>query len=209
MIQSKDLTFSYSDEKLFHLPDLYCDKGQALLIKGDSGKGKTTFLHLLSGILRPHTGQVTINSTDIVKLSNRKLDRFRGQNIGVIFQTSFFLNSLTVLENLTMTSWLAFGKKHTDSSLELLDELSLLDQKDKLITQLSIGQQQRVSIARALLNRPKVIFADEPTSSLDDNNAQRVIDLLIKWSKKLESALVIVTHDGRLTAQFSNQLTLV
>ena len=191
------------------MPDVFCQAGNTLLVTGNSGKGKTTYLHILAGLLKPSSGQVTIDNIDVTKLSEQKTDAFRGKNIGVVFQKSHFIASLTVLENLEMASWLATGKKHTKRAKNLLEKLDVLDQATKLVSQLSVGQQQRVSIARALMNKPKVLLADEPTSSLDDKNAEKVIDLLENLAKEYQAALLIVTHDSRIKQRFTNQITMV
>jgi putative ABC transport system ATP-binding protein len=209
MISTKNLRFSYSKDQEFIFPDLYCEAGSTLLITGDSGKGKTTYLHILAGLLQPKSGEIIIDNTDLVSLSEKTTDKFRGKNIGVVFQKSYFIAALTVLENLQMASWLATGKKHTKRAKRLLEQLGIENQASKLPSQLSIGQQQRVSIARALMNEPKVLLADEPTSSLDDKNAEKVIDLLTSLSKEYKSALLIVTHDSRIKERFINKITLV
>jgi ABC-type lipoprotein export system ATPase subunit len=209
IISAENITFSYSKEQLFLMPNLYCSAGSTILITGDSGKGKTTYLHILAGLLKPTTGKIMIDGTNILALSESKNDKFRGQNIGVVFQKSHFISALTVLENLEMASWLALGKKNTARAITLLQQLDIARQANKLPSQLSIGQQQRVSIARALMNEPKVLLADEPTSSLDDKNADKVIELLTSLSKEYKAALIIVTHDARIKEKFINQITLV
>ncbi|SHI66553.1 ABC transporter ATP-binding protein [Flavobacterium haoranii] len=209
MISTSGITFSYSKDQLFHMPDLYCEAGSTILITGDSGKGKTTYLHILAGILKPKTGEILIDKVNMVALSESKGDKFRGKNIGLVLQKSHFVTSLTVLENLEMASWLATGKKNATRAKELLAKLDIANQANKLPNQLSIGQQQRVSIARALMNGPKVLLADEPTSSLDDKNAEKVIQLLTDLSKEYKAALVIVTHDARIKEKFTNKITMV
>lgn len=209
MISTKNIKFSYSKEQEFIFPDLYCEAGNTILITGDSGRGKTTYLHILAGLLRPKSGEIQIDNTDVLALSEKETDKFRGKNIGVVFQKSYFIAALTVLENLEMASWLATGKKNTNRAKKLLQQLDIENQGAKLPSQLSIGQQQRVSIARALMNEPKVLLADEPTSSLDDKNAEKVIDLLTFLSKEYKAALLIVTHDSRIKEKFTNKITLV
>ena len=209
MISTKDITFQYPKGELFHMPALYCTAGNTILITGNSGRGKTTYLHILAGLLRPKSGSIEIDSTDIVTLSERKNDSFRGKNIGIVFQKPHFIASLTILENLEMTSWLATGKKNSASAKKLLGQLGLTDHASKLPSQLSVGQQQRVSIARALINEPKVLLADEPTSSLDDKNTETVIELLTSLSKEYKAALIIVTHDSRIKEKFHNQITMI
>lgn len=208
MIKTKELTFSYQEKVNFNFPDIQIENGETLLITGGSGKGKTTLLHLLGGLLRPKSGVVSINETSIGTLSDKKLDQFRGKNIGLVLQQSHFVEAFSVLENITMASWLASGKKSEEKAKSLLKQLDLEDQTHKLTSQLSIGQQQRVSIARALINEPKLLLADEPTSSLDDENAFKVADLLSNLSKEYKTSLIIVTHDQRLKDRFPNQISL-
>ena len=209
MISTSNITFSYNKDQIFHMPDLYCEAGNTILITGDSGKGKTTYLHILGGLLQPTSGAIEINKENMLALSEKKLDKFRGKNIGIVFQKSHFVGALTVLENLEMASWLATGKKNSVRAKRLLEQLDVANQANKLPSQLSIGQQQRVSIARALMNEPKVLLADEPTSSLDDKNAEKVIELLTSLSKEYKAALVIVTHDSRIKEKFINKITLI
>ncbi len=209
MISTKNITFSYNKDQNFIMPDLFCQAGSTILVTGNSGKGKTTYLHILAGMLQPNSGEILIDNTNFTNLKGSKADKFRGKNIGVVFQKSHFIASLSVLENLEMASWLATGKKHTKRAKELLNKLDILEQAYKQPSQLSVGQQQRVSIARALMNEPKVLLADEPTSSLDDKNADNVIELLESLSKEYKAALIIVTHDSRIKAKFTNQITMV
>ena len=208
MITTSSIRFSYGAETDFHFPDIAVNAGETLLITGGSGKGKTTLLHLLGGLQQPASGSVMINDTDIARLSGRKRDTFRGKNIGLVLQQNYFVASLSVLENVVLASWLASGSKATAKAKELLGQLGLKDQLHKLPSALSIGQQQRVSVARALINEPKLLLADEPTSSLDDENAVIVADLLSSLAKQHGAALVIVTHDQRLKDRFPNQITL-
>lgn len=209
MISTKNITFSYNKDQNFIMPDLFCQAGSTILVTGNSGKGKTTYLHILAGMLQPNSGEILIDNTNFTNLKGSKADKFRGKNIGVVFQKSHFIASLSVLENLEMASWLATGKKHTKRAKELLNKLDILEQAHKQPSQLSVGQQQRVSIARALMNEPKVLLADEPTSSLDDKNADNVIELLESLSKEYKAVLIIVTHDSRIKAKFTNQITML
>ena len=209
MISTKNITFSYNKDQTFIMPDLFCQAGSTILVTGNSGKGKTTYLHILAGLLKPNSGEIVIDNKEITHLKGSKADKFRGKNIGVVFQKSHFIASLSVLENLEMASWLATGKKHKVRAKELLQKLDISEQAHKLPSQLSVGQQQRVSIARALMNEPKVLLADEPTSSLDDKNADNVIELLENLSKEYKTALIIVTHDSRIKQKFTNQITMV
>ena len=208
MIVTKNLNFSYGKGTSFSFPDVVVSSGESLLITGGSGRGKTTLLHLLGGLLRPQAGAVIIEQTNIAELSEKKLDHFRGQHIGLVLQQAYFVASLNVLENVVLASWLATGTKATEKANQLLQHLDLQGHLHKHPSQLSTGQQQRVSIARALINEPKLLLADEPTSSLDDENAHRVADMLSQLAKQYGTALVIVTHDQRLKDTFPNQISL-
>lgn len=203
MIYTKNLTFAYNDKTAFQFPDIACEKDETLLITGASGKGKTTLLHLLAGLQKPTSGEIFIDETNITQLSERKLDAFRGKNIGLVLQQFHFVASLSVLENVTLASWLGTKNPQTEKAKNILEQLELGNQWHKLPQQLSVGQQQRVSIARALINEPKLILADEPTSSLDDANAFLVADLLSNLSKEHQAALIIVTHDYRLKNRYA------
>ena len=208
MIQTQNLSFSYNKEIQFSFPNIFCNAQETLLITGGSGKGKTTLLHLLGGLLKPTSGNITINEAEINGLSNSKLDAFRGKNIGFVLQQNYFVSSLSVLDNIVMASWFSNQKKEVEKAKKLLEMLDLSSQMHKLPSQLSVGQQQRVSIARALINEPKVVLADEPTSSLDDENALKVADLLSHLASNYKAALIIVTHDQRLKDRFINQISL-
>lgn len=205
---SKDLLFQYNHENSFKFPDMELQKGQHQLILGQSGKGKTTFLHLLAGILKPSSGSILIENTDIAKLGNRAIDRFRGKNIGLIFQRSYFVKALTVKDNLYLAQKLAGRKEDVSQIKTILDQLNILKKIDELPVNLSIGEQQRVSIARAIINEPELILADEPTSALDDINAEKVASLLEETAAFCQATLIVVTHDQRLKNRFENVLEL-
>lgn len=208
MISTRNLRFTYGKGTDFSFPDITAIPAETLLITGGSGRGKTTLLHLLGGLLRPQQGEVIIGDTNIAALSEKHLDHFRGKNIGIILQQSYFVAALSVLDNVVLASWLATGKEAKDKAVTLLTDLGLKEQLHKLPSQLSIGQQQRVSVARALINSPKLLLADEPTSSLDDENAYIVADLLSALAKQHGTSLIIVTHDQRLKDRFTNQIAL-
>jgi lipoprotein-releasing system ATP-binding protein len=209
MIQTKDVTFNYTKNTHFKFPDINCNSSEVLLVTGNSGVGKTTLLHILGGMLTPNSGEIHINNQSIYSLTENQRDGFRGNNVGIILQQNYFLESLTVLENVVAASYFGKGKKEILKAKEILNQLGLESQINKKPTQLSLGQQQRVSITRALINQPKVILADEPTSSLDDENTALVADLLENLAKEYKTAMVIVTHDSRLKNRFLNQIQLV
>lgn len=209
MIKTENLSFQYKQHAgLFSFQDILLENKEDLLILGKSGIGKTTLLHLLAGLLTPQSGKVLIDNVDIQTLSSGKLDRFRGQNIGLVFQKNHAVQSLSVIENIQAR--LFFSKKTVTSGQieELLDELGLIEYKNRRVNELSEGQLQRLGIALAVIHHPKVILADEPTSSLDDENCTIVIELLKSQAAKNNAHLVVITHDHRVKPFFQNSITL-
>ena len=207
MIKTESLKFSYDRKKYFDFPDINLDSGENLLIIGNSGIGKTTLLHLLAGILKPESGSINISGTDISKFSDTELDKFRGDNIGIVFQKPHFISSLTINENLKLAKYLSPSKTSGDAK-KILESLDIKDKYQQKPNQLSEGEKQRASIALALINSPSLILADEPTSSLDDFNCDNVIKLLKKQAKDHKAQLIVITHDARLKKHFKNNLNL-
>jgi lipoprotein-releasing system ATP-binding protein len=208
MVSTIGLAFSYTAEKTLFYPDIYCDKEHPLLLKGRSGSGKTTLLHLLAGLLRPASGQLLIDNTDITLMRDKALDRFRGKHIGIIFQRSHFIAALNVRDNLLLSPYFSGNPILPGKAVSIAAQLGIGHLLSKRTTQISQGEQQRVSIARALLNEPKILLADEPTSSLDDENCDRVISLLMAESAAAGIALIVVSHDERLKQHFSHITSL-
>jgi len=208
MISCQNLTFSYSPQKRFTFPDITCADREALLILGQSGRGKTTLLHLMALLLRPEGGSVMIGDKDITPLSVAEAAAVRASQIGIVYQKPHFVSSLSVLENVLLPNYLAQKFQDKNRARALAEELGFAEHLSKKTHQLSQGEQQRVSIARALMNNPAVILADEPTSSLDDDNCDKVITLLKNQSEQIGASLVVVTHDQRLKDAFTNQVKL-
>ena len=208
MIKSSNLTYSYDGQKTISFPDISIAQGSHFLILGNSGCGKTTLLHLLSGLLTAKQGKLTIADTALDSLASAKKDDFRGRNIGIVFQTPHFINAITVEENLLLAQKMAGLKTDKTKVADILKSLNLGHKAKSKPSKLSQGERQRVSIARAVVNEPKVIFADEPTSALDDQNCQEVLKLLENQAKRTNATLVIVTHDGRLKDHFTNKIIL-
>lgn len=209
MIRIEDLAYKYPKGPSLQFPDFSVAGDEACLVLGQSGVGKTTLLHLLAGLMPQKQGKVMIGDTEIGKLSGNKLDKFRGKNIGIIFQKNHFVKSLNVLENLLLTQKLSGVAQDADYAKYILGKLNIEQYISKSTNDLSEGEKQRVSIARSLVNRPKVILADEPTSALDDDNCQSVYNLLKEQAKEIDAALVIVTHDGRLKDLIDKKVNLV
>ena len=207
MIKTESLKFSYDGKKYFNFPDINLDSGENLLIIGNSGIGKTTFLHLLAGILKPESGLINVSGIDISKFSDTELDKFRGDNIGIVFQKPHFISSLTINENLKLAKYLSPSKTSGDAK-KILESLDIKDKYQQKPNQLSEGEKQRASIALALINSPSLILADEPTSSLDDFNCDNVIKLLKTQAKDHKAQLIVITHDARLKKHFKNNLNL-
>ncbi len=208
MLRTHDLRFAYDPTHTFHFPDIHAARGEQWLLLGQSGSGKTTLLHLLAGLLRPQSGQVIINEQDITALRGSALDHFRGRHVGLVFQRPHFVRSLSVLENLLLAQSLAGLKPDRARALELLGRLGLAGKQRRAVDRLSVGEQQRVTIARALINRPAVILADEPTSALDDVSSGRVVQLLEEQAAAVNATLLIVTHDNRLKTHFGKRIEL-
>tara|TARA_Y100000739_G_C20518227_1_gene422824 strand:- start:48 stop:671 length:624 start_codon:yes stop_codon:yes gene_type:complete len=207
MIKTKGLKFNYDNQVFFKFPDINLINGENLLIIGSSGIGKTTLLHLLAGLLKSESGSVELFGNEISLLSSHQLDRFRKNNIGIVFQRPHFVNSLTVKENLQLAQYIA--KKKDNNRIEsILKNLNISDKANKKTNQLSQGEKQRASIALAIVNSPKLILADEPTSSLDDNNCTNVINLLQKQATEFGAQLVVITHDSRVKKYFKKSVEL-
>jgi ABC-type lipoprotein export system ATPase subunit len=209
MLQAQNLKFSYGGSNTLSFPNIECQDGEHWLLLGQSGSGKTTLLHLLGGLLSPQSGSIKVGKTDMSRLNGSNLDKFRGQNIGIIFQTAHFVKALTVQENLILAQQLAGKKIDKQLIFNVLQKLNLEHKLKSKTSELSVGEQQRVAIARALVNSPALILADEPTSALDDKNTDEVIQLLEKTASEANATLIIVTHDNRLKDYFKNQIMLV
>lgn len=209
MLSTNSLSHSYSKGQSFDFPDINCEAGHTLLVLGSSGVGKTTLLHILAGILKPSIGEVIINGTSLFKQSANALDTFRGQNIGLVFQKPHFVQAVSAQENLMLAQRMAGKQADKNRVAGLLDSLNISGRASARTYQMSQGEQQRLSIARALVNDPKLILADEPTSALDDKNCEEVVALLRQQAESVNAALIIVTHDSRLKDLFPDHLELI
>lgn len=208
MLNVRNLHYAYPAGESFDFPDLSCPDGSHWLILGPSGSGKSTLLHLLAGLLSPVSGSLELDDVNYSQLTGAKLDAFRGEHIGMVFQKSYFVASLSISENLDLAQRL--GKQPIDKAgnRALLSELGIGQYADKAASQLSIGQQQRASIARGLVNRPRLLLADEPTAALDRDNAAIVSRLLRERATELNAILLVVTHDERLLPDFNNVIRI-
>ena len=184
-------------------------KGEFIAIVGKSGSGKSTLLHLLGGLDLPSQGTVIINNQDIYTMSDKDLTVFRRKYIGFIYQFYNLIPALTVKENIVLPA-LFDGRKVSEEKIdELVKNLGLLNKKDVFPNDLSGGQQQRVAIGRALINKPKIILADEPTGNLDTKNSKHIMKLLEFYNKKYKQTIIMVTHDMSLARRADRIITML
>lgn len=202
MIKANDITKSFGPLQVLKGIDLTVGKGEIVSIVGKSGAGKTTLLHILGSLDKPDSGSVTLAGTDITQLKDRELSDFRNRHIGFVFQFHQLLPEFSALENVMMPALIAGipNSKARCQGLELLDFLNLADRAKHKPNELSGGEKQRVAVARALINHPDVIFADEPSGSLDSANKQDLHQLFFSLRDQMNQTFVIVTHDESLAA---------
>ncbi len=200
MIEVKDIHKHFGQLHVLKGVSLEVKKGEIVSIVGKSGAGKTTLLQIIGTLLRPDSGQILIQDTDVLKLSGSKLAQFRNKNIGFVFQFHHLLPEFSALENVCIPGFIARRneKEVIARAKELLDFLGLSDRMEHKPSQLSGGEQQRVAVARALINNPAVILADEPSGNLDTANKQDLHSLFTKLRDQLNQTFIIVTHDEQL-----------
>lgn len=184
------------------IPQFDVGEGEQIVLVGRSGCGKTTLLHVLAGISRPDSGRVKIDGWDIALMPEAECDQFRAERIGYVFQTFNLLPAFTALENVLLGMTFARGRADQARARQLLERVGLGHRMTHKPTQLSVGEQQRVAVARALANHPKVLLADEPTANVDGANQQQIIDLLRAACHEQNVAMVIVTHSPEVAGQF-------
>ena len=194
----KNLEFKVANKTILNKQNFSISKGKHVLISGLSGSGKTTLMNLMSGLLKPTSGFVSFEDNDFSKLTEENIDQIRSKNFGFIFQRLHLIKHLTVEQNIL----LGLNKDQSPNIDELLDDIGLKNKHTQLAKNLSFGESQRVAIARGIINSPKVIFADEPTSSLDDKNTKKVLELIFSQSKKNNSTIIISSHDERVKKFF-------
>lgn len=187
---------------ILDMPDFRLDDGEQMAMVGRSGCGKSTLLYVISGISRPDSGSVKIGQWDITLFTEAECDRFRAERIGYVFQTFNLLFGFSALENVMLGMRFARKKISKDRAKHLLDRVGLSHRMTHRPSQMSVGEQQRVSVARALANRPALLLADEPTANVDSGHQQQVIDLLRDTCREEEVALIVVTHTPEVAEQF-------
>jgi putative ABC transport system ATP-binding protein len=217
IISIRNISFRYrsKDPDILNIAKLDIFPGEKLFLHGPSGSGKTTLLGLLSGIIAPQEGSLTILGKDFAKLPSHQRDRFRGANIGYIFQMFNLLPYLSAIDNITLSCELSaerkqrIGQDSIKSSAEnLARELGIFDLLNRRVTELSVGQQQRVAAARAILGKPKFIIADEPTSSLDSDHRESFLRSLFSVCEKNNATLILVSHDRQIMHLFDRSVSI-
>ena len=197
MFICEDISFDIDGQKLFTNINLNLKPQKDLLITGPSGVGKTTLLSILCGLQKPTNGSIIYNDINLYNLAEDEIDNFRGKNLGIVFQNFNLINSFTVKQNLEIAAN-AIGNKSSGQYFNLLDRIGLADKSHIKVANLSIGEKQRLAVARAFVGEPQWIFCDEPTSSLDDKNANIIANLIKEESSRCEASLVLITHDSRI-----------
>ena len=210
MLQAKGIQKSYGNLQILKGVDLEVSKAEIVTIIGASGAGKSTLLHIIGTLDSPDQGKVLLNNIDVNSLTSRKLSAFRNEYIGFIFQFHHLLPEFTALENICIPAFIAkHGKKDTEiRAFELLDLLGLKDRTNHKPNELSGGEQQRVAVARAMVNRPAIILADEPSGNLDSENAESLHRLFADLRDNLQQTFVIVTHNDNLAAMSDRKVLM-
>jgi|TARA_B100000902_G_C27221509_1_gene869947 putative ABC transport system ATP-binding protein len=197
MLICENLLFSIDGQKLFSNINFNIETEKDLLITGPSGIGKTTLLSILCGLQRPTDGNILYNEINLYKLVENKIDEFRGKQLGIVFQNFNLINAFTIKQNLQLANT-ASGTEDYDHLYDLLQRVGLADKSHIKVSKLSIGEKQRVAVARAFAGKPKWVFCDEPTSSLDDKNTDIIINLIKEESLRCKASLILITHDKRI-----------
>lgn len=208
MFELRNLRHAYDGTEVLHVAAWQVEQGSQWLVLGPSGSGKTTLLHILAAILGPTSGNVNVAGQDLAALKPAELDRFRGRHIGIVLQRLHLVASLTVGKNLLLAQYLAGVPQDGTRVREVLADLDIAGKADAYPHELSFGQAQRVAVARAVVNRPKLLLADEPTSNLDDERCAQAYGLLESQARACDATLVIATHDQRIKARMSNHFEL-
>ena len=201
MIIAKDIKKKYNDQEVLRGIDLKIDKNEFVVILGASGSGKSTLLNILSGLEKSDSGEVVYDNESISDYSEKQLTKFRKDKIGFVFQQYYLLNNLTVEQNVKVGANLANNKEY----VAIIKELGLEDKLSKYPNELSGGEQQRVSIARALAKKPTVLFLDEPTGALDEETGRKILEYLLKLKDKSYFTMIMVTHNENI-AELANKI---
>jgi putative ABC transport system ATP-binding protein len=188
---------------ILDVPEFHVEPGQQMVLAGRSGSGKTTLLHLIAGISRPDSGSVKVDGFDLTLLPEAECDRFRAERIGYVFQTFNLLPGFTALENVLLGMRFAHGRPDAARARRLIQRVGLTHRIHHKPAMLSVGEQQRVAVARALANKPKLLLADEPTANVDTGHQRQIVDLLRETCEEENVTLILVTHTPEVAEQFA------
>jgi putative ABC transport system ATP-binding protein len=208
MFAVRNLRHAYNGREVLNLPEWQAAQGEHWLVLGPSGCGKTTLLHALAGLIRTDQGDITVSGDSLTAIEGEALDRYRGRTIGIVLQKLHLIDALTVLDNLLLAQRLARQPVDREAARIALDAVGLLARERAYPHTLSSGEAKRLAIARAVVNRPRLILADEPTSSLDDGNAERVLGLIEARARDCDATLVVATHDTRVKSRIQKRIEL-
>lgn len=208
MLKWTSISYAYPGQKSISFPDAQLSSGSENLLIGPSGCGKSTLMHIIAGLVKPDTGTVELDDKDLFRMNTAQRDKFRGQKMGVIFQSPHFIQSLSLKENMRLAQKLGKAAKGAAEITRILTMVGLEKHGAKKLSEMSVGEQQRASIARAVLSEPSIILADEPTSALDDQNCLVVLELLRSVADEFKSSLLIITHDQRLKDEVKSKIEL-
>ena len=200
MIKAKNIYYSYGELEVLKGVNLDIKKGEFVSIVGASGAGKTTLLQLLGGLEKIQKGTIVVNNNNLDLLTENSLANFRNQEIGFVFQFHNLLTEFTALENIFLPALIAgtTEKKAKKKACELLETLNMIERKDHKPDELSGGEQQRIAVARALINSPSIILADEPSGNLDSKNADELHNLFLRLNKEMNQTFLVITHNNKL-----------
>ena len=197
MLICENILFSIDGHKLISGINLNIQSQKDLLITGPSGIGKTSFLSILCGLQKPNQGNVIYNDINLYDMSENKIDDFRGKELGIVFQNFNLINSFTIKQNLDIANTVS-KQNNNDQLYDLLQRVGLAEKSHLQVSKLSVGEKQRLAVARAFIGKPKWIFCDEPTSSLDNKNTDIIINLIKEESLRCKASLILITHDTRV-----------
>jgi putative ABC transport system ATP-binding protein len=208
VIAVRGLAHRYGPHEALQLAEWKVAQGERWLVLGPSGCGKTTLLHIVAGLVRPSEGEVEVSGENVLRLDGARLDRWRGATIGIVLQALHLVKHLSVRDNLRLAQYMAQAPQDDARIADTLAALGIADKAARRPSELSQGEQQRVAIARGVVNRPKLLLADEPTANLDDAAAATVVDLLSDQAARHGATLVVATHDARVKGKFRERLEL-
>lgn len=211
ILLAKNISKSFNETKVLKEINLSINQGEIISISGPSGAGKTTLLNILGTIETPddnNDSKLMICERDVFELNDKELSNFRNKNIGFVFQFHELLPEFTCLENVCLPAWIGNNSNIKERAISLFKELGLIDKLDKKPSTLSGGERQRVSVARALINNPKIILADEPSGNLDSKNSEILYDIFFDLRKKINCTFIIVTHNQSLAKKADRQIVI-